>query len=183
MGIPAEPALYSGFDCDFFNNGETPLVVWGSFGGIMPGDVEPTQGWQCPNGTYMMQQDDGQPCSWSYLVGAQAGYYNIKTPNAGCGLTDTFRDGAFAQWGQPAGTTFFHNAAQSPVGTKYYGGKAQFMWLPPMANPSLLLALEELNIEPGPKVFLEFFPVEANLIVVKACRLSDKTNISFKFSY
>lgn len=183
MGIPSDPAFISGVDCDYFPPDETPLIVWASFTGILPGDVEPAQGWHCPNGSYRMVQDGGQPCSWTYSVDAQAGFYNIKTPLASCGLTDAWRDAAFSTENEAAGTTYFPNKIAVPALNKYYGGHCQISWLSPASGPSLLQALSDLNIDPSPDVFLEFFPIEAGLMVVKVCRKSDKSNISFKFSY
>ena len=183
MGIPSDPAEYSGSNCDYFTSGYTPKTVWASIGGIQNGDWEPVDGWMAPNGIWTLKQDGVQPCSWECYAGGRAISYSIKTPNASLTATDYDRNAAFYGGPSAAGTTFFTANAQSPVNNYYYGGIAQIMWLPTIMNPSLLLALEELSMIPGPKTFLEFFPVEAGIISVKACRLSDKTNISFKFSY
>lgn len=183
MGIPTVEDLY-GDDClACYDADKTPLRLWASVTGILPGELEPPNGWHCPNGMYLLTQHPVGPCAWHCNSWPEVCSLILNTPWATFGLQDKFGQQAFYKQYFEACVWNYDNAIDIWDDNFYYGGSVSVKACLDDSPSNLIAAMKLLNIEPSPKTFAEFFPIGADSSVFKYCRKSDSTNISFKLSY
>lgn len=183
MGIPAVPVEY-GDDClACYPAGKTPLKIWASVTGIKPGELEPVGGWHCPNGFFLLTQDEILPCKWSCESWPEICQLTLDTPWATFGLQDKNGQQAFYKQYFQACAWDFENAIDIWDDNFYYGGNCSLKACLDDEDTDLISVMKLLNIEPSAKLLCEFFPISDSQGIFKYCRKSDKTNISVKFSY
>lgn len=183
MGIRTGPVEY-GDDClACYPADKTPLKLWASVTGIMPGELEPVGGWHCPNGLYLLTQSDVRACTWKSLSWPEVCSLILDSPWATFGLQDKNGRQAFYKQYFEACVFDFPNAMDIWDDNYYYGGGVSIRPVSSDESTDIISVMELLNIEPGSKALAEFFPVSDSETVYKYCRKSGKTNIKIKFSY
>ena len=180
MGIPTVPDEY-GDDCTHcWPAGKTPSRLWASVTGIKPAGLTPPGGHLCPNGIFLLDQHDVNPCSFQSSSWPQICGINVYSPWSTFGLEDINGEQAFYKQYFQSCVFEFENAIVDYATNYYYQGHVSVKACLDDDDNDLLTIMKLLNIPQNEKTFCEFFPISDSRAIFKYCRKSDKSNISIK---
>lgn len=182
MGFPTDENGF-GTDCPVgcWPAGQTPEWIYVSFGGLKTGDDWSPSDRFPPNSFIPLLQNSSttwQRSLFPYLFSLElnAGYTELDIGFAGYGSVFYAKPLTSCIWQ-------FVNELTTPVNNKFYDGKAQLGWAPPVSGPSVKRLMALLDYPPDKDTYAQFWGAGPDKMIQLLAGKPGDTNLLILFDY
>lgn len=181
MGTPLIPGETNNACSTCFPVDETPLILYASFIGILPGNDWHSGLPDPPNKAFRLTWD--YACHWSIITGGFEVHYNTGSGFSNFSIDLVGIDRVFRSVSSGACVKFKNSTLTTPAGESYWSGKATAFYTTPAEKASILNVADKVGIPLGPDTYAEVFPVDISHSNYRLARKKDATMAHILFDF